>query len=160
MLRIRIMARASRRSKGENRARRQLLRVAIDRVWPGHVTILKICRERIAIELGLPALVGTERLQLRSDQEPAAIFSPVERFDTEPITDQVEHALVPIPKDDGEHADQALDCRRHSPDGGALDDHFGITMSAEAPPGRFELRLELASVIHFAVIGDDKSAAG
>ncbi len=68
--------RLARAAHGEDRAWLKFMDAAIDRARPRHVAEAQIGGERIAVELGRPARIGAERLQLGAEQEAAVEFAP------------------------------------------------------------------------------------
>src|SRR6185437_1110519 len=98
--------------------------------------------------------------QFRAEDQPRAALLPIERLDAEPVAHEIEHALLPVPHRQSEHADEPRDRRLDAPLRDALDDHLGVALAAEAPARGFELRAERAEIIDLAIEGEDEAAAG
>src|SRR6185437_13162246 len=116
--------------------------------------------EGVAVERRAPAGMRAQALQLRAEQQQLAELRPIERLDAEPVADEIEHALAPVPERHREHADEALDRRLDAPLRRRLDDHLGIAMAAEAAAERLELGPELGEIIRLAIERDHEAAAG
>ena len=119
-------------------SRRQLVDAAIDRVRRRHIAEAQIGGEGVAVECDRPRAIGAQRLQLGAEQEHPVELAPIERLDAEPVADEVEHPLAPVPQRHREHTEQPLDGRRHPPFGGTLDNDLGVAVAAEPAPDRFE----------------------
>ena len=66
--------------------------------------------------------------------------------------------MLPIPKRDGKHADQAFDGIAQAPMGNAFKDDFGIGMAAPRDIGRGQLFAQFRGVIDLAIIDHDITA--
>ena len=137
----------------------ELVHSVINRMRRRHVAKAEIGREAVAIERGRPAVGSAQRLELGAEENAAVAISPIERLDAQPVADEVEHALAPVPQGDGEHADETTEGGFHAPNCCALDNDLGVAVAAKAPSRGLELGPKLGSVVDLAIVGHNETAA-
>ncbi len=105
------------RSHGQDMTGQELLHAAVDRRRSRDMAESQVPCERVPVDDRRPPGMRSQRLELGAEEEEAVEPAPVQRLDAEPITNQVECPLAPVPEREREHPDQCLQRRLQAPCG-------------------------------------------
>jgi hypothetical protein len=144
-----------RRSLGEDRRGRELVDPAEDRGRRRHAVEAKERRERVAVDLGAEAWMGSEGLELRTEHEPVPDPPVVQGLLSEPVAYEVELATLAVPEREREHPVHGLQRTPETPLVDGLDQHLGVGVAAEPATRRLQLLGERLRVVDLSVVRHD-----
>ena len=131
----------------------------VDRVRRGDVQVAQVRRQGIRIERSVEVRAGHDRLELRGEAEQAGLPVDEQRLDAEPITNEVEAALLGVPQGDGEHAGESPDRRLDTPSFDGGQHHLGVGVASKPASVRLQLAAQLLVVVDLTVELDGEPAA-
>src|SRR5574337_798337 len=117
----------------EEVAGRQFEDAAIDTVWPRYVAVANEGSKTVLIDLGRPASMRAQRLELRAEHEQVAKSGPVERLDADSIARQCQRPSCAIPYGKSEHAVQPPERGFDAPLCARLGKDLAVAVTAKAP---------------------------
>src|SRR5215831_14227764 len=85
-------------------SRRKLLYFPVDRIWCRNVARSCIKRQRSPVYFTVHFRMSTEGFQLRSEHQSLASPAIVERFFAQPISNEEQCFVLPIPYSKGKHS--------------------------------------------------------
>ena len=144
----------------QDRAGFELVNALIDRMRRRNVIVPHERGDGVAVDARRPARMRAQRFEFRAEQKQFAELCPIQRLDAEPIANERQRPLAPVPQRDREHADHALERRLDAVYGERFQYDFGVGMTAEFTPARGKLGGDRLVTIYLAVVGDDKSLIG
>jgi hypothetical protein len=138
-------------------SRRELRDLAPDGARPRYVVQRQERVERRRVERALHAGHGQERLDLRAEDQAAILLCVVERLDAQPITDQPQPSLAPVPHREREHAVETRQ-RGRPPLLPRVRDHLRVGARHEHVPTRQQVAADVVEVVDLAVVADLEAA--
>ena len=98
-------------------------------------------------------------LQLGSEQQTVVSLSPIERFDSQPVTRGEQTLSGRIPDKESEHAPQAV-YAFFAPLRVRVQDNFGIALRAKVMPALLEFSADFREIVDLAIVGYGEPALG
>src|SRR5207249_10434152 len=111
----------------------------VDGAWRGHITEAQIRRHGGAIDAASKGRVGTQRLELRAEEERAVDPGVVEGLLAKTVTGNDEMLTHAIPQRECEHAPQARDGCFCAPTRNRCQDHLRVRRATEGHAVGFQL---------------------
>src|SRR4029453_2969372 len=112
-------------------ARLKLVHVFEDGKRGGHIAITKIRGERLLGNSSDKGRVQEEGFQLRSEQEDAAGYAEIQRFDAQPVASESQALLLAVPERECEHSGEPPNGTAYAPRLAGLHHYLGIGLGVE-----------------------------
>ena len=118
--------------------------------------VVQIGHDGGGVHLGTESRMLPERLEFGAEQQQSSTPGPVERLDSDTVTDQPEPAVPAIPESESEHAGALLESFFDTPCRARLQQHFSVRMAPKVHLR--QVSGHLAGIVDFSVVGDDEAA--
>ena len=147
------------RRQDQELAGQQFVHSAVDGMLGRHVAPAHKGAEALAVDLGRPARMGAQRLELGGEQEQLAEMTPEERLQPDAVAGQRQGPGRTVPDREREHADELAQSRLDPPRGARLDQNLGVGVPAKRSPRADNSARKLGMIVDFAVVGQHAAAA-
>ena len=118
----------------------------VDRPRGGHGEPREVVGDGDGIDLARGEAGRQQGVQLRGEQQPAAVLADVERLDAQRVAGEEEALLRAVPDGEGEHAPQPRQAGL-APAGVGGQQHLRVALRAEHPAARGQLVAQRAEVV-------------
>ena len=144
----------------EQSCRRELFETLVDAQRIGDVVVAQQGGERFAIHGGVEAGEWLDGFQFGGEHERFAHPAVVERFFTEAVAAEMQHAVLPVPHGEGKHAVEAFRGLDDAPLAKGREHDLGVRMAAPGVTVFFEFGAKVLEVVDLAVEDDLKALVG